>query len=68
MAGTTFRDGKIGKEHIVRADGMTDRERAMGFDMSNHGDMGSSPVDSGAAKGNFSMPELDFSNMGADIG
>ena len=68
MAGTTYRDGKIGAEHIVRADGMTDRERAMQYDMSNHGDMGSSPVESGAAKGNFSMPELDFSNIGADIG
>lgn len=69
MAGTTYRDGKISSDNIVRADGMTDRERAMGYDMTNHGDMGSSPVSSGAiAKGNFKLPEIDFSNIGGDIG
>jgi hypothetical protein len=32
---TTFRNGKISKDNIVRADGFTDRERANEFDLGN---------------------------------
>ena len=60
----TFRtvNGKtvISSDNMVRADGMTDRERAMGFDMTNHGDLGSgsNPLE-GATPGNFKLPEND---------
>ena len=30
---TTFRNGKISQDNIVRADGFTDRERANEFDL-----------------------------------
>ena len=41
---TTFRDGKISSDNIVRADGMTDRERANEFDMSPGNKGGSDPT------------------------
>ena len=67
----TFRtvNGKtvISSDNMVRADGFTDRERANEFDMTNHGDLGSSPID-GKIPGNFKLPEVDFANIGADIG
>ena len=41
---TTFRDGKISSDNIVRADGMTDRERANEFDLSPGNKGGSDPT------------------------
>ena len=41
---TTFRDGKISSDNIVRADGMTDRERANEFDLSSGNKGGSDPT------------------------
>ena len=41
---TTFRGGRISSDNIVRADGMTDRERANEFDMSPGNKGGSDPT------------------------
>ena len=41
---TTFRVGRISSDNIVRADGMTDRERANEFDMSPGNKGGSDPT------------------------
>ena len=47
---TTFRNGKISKDNIVRADGFTDRERANEFDLGNK-PVGSDPSANGFFNG-----------------
>jgi len=47
---TTFRNGKISKDNIVRADGFTDRERANEFDIGNK-PVGSDPSANGFFNG-----------------
>lgn len=61
---TTFRDGKISSDNIVRADGMTDRERANEFDMSPGNKGGSDPtaVSQGTPEGMKAF--LDGTGMG----
>ena len=61
---TTFRDGKISSDNIVRADGMTDRERANEFDLSPGNKGGSDPtaVSQGTPEGMKAF--LDGTGMG----
>ena len=61
---TTFRDGKISSDNIVRADGMTDRERANEFDLSPGNKGGSDPtaVSQGTPEGMQAF--LDGTGMG----
>ena len=61
---TTFRGGRISSDNIVRADGMTDRERANEFDMSPGNKGGSDPtaVSQGTPEGMKAF--LDGTGMG----
>ena len=61
---TTFRDGKISSDNIVRADGMTDRERANEFDLSpgNKGGADPTAVSQGTPEGMKAF--LDGTGMG----
>ena len=61
---TTFRGGRISSDNIVRADGMTDRERANEFDLSPGNKGGSDPtaVSQGTPEGMKAF--LDGTGMG----